>query len=96
MSRARLKVSVPAWSTVSGPKPCKTGAATLLHVRSTWWMPQIPYKRDQRPDGLSTRGKESPMLTTFQGLPAAANVQQAILFAQMQLLRQLEAQGRQR
>jgi hypothetical protein len=61
-----------------------------------WWMPQIPYKRDQRPDGLSTRGKESPMLTTFQGLPAAANVQQAILFAQLQLLRQLEAQGRQR
>ncbi len=36
------------------------------------------------------------MLTPFQGLPAAANLQQAILFAQMQLVRQLEAQGRQR
>ena len=36
------------------------------------------------------------MLTTAQGLPAAANLQQAILFAQLQLLRQLEAQGRQR
>jgi len=36
------------------------------------------------------------MLTTAQGLPAAVNLQQAILFAQLQLLRQLEAQGRQR
>jgi hypothetical protein len=36
------------------------------------------------------------MLTTAQGLPAAANLQQAILFAQLQLLRQFEAEGRQR
>ena len=36
------------------------------------------------------------MLTTAQGLPAAANLQQAILFAQLQLVRQLEAQGRPR
>jgi hypothetical protein len=36
------------------------------------------------------------MLTTAQGLPAAANLQQAIVFAQPQLLRQLEAQRRQR
>ena len=36
------------------------------------------------------------MLTPDQGLPAAANVQQAILVAQLQILRQLEAQGRQR
>jgi hypothetical protein len=36
------------------------------------------------------------MLTTAQGLPAAANLQQAILFAQLQMLRQLEAQARQR
>lgn len=34
------------------------------------------------------------MFTKGQGLPAAANLQQAILFAQLQLLRQLEAQGR--
>ena len=36
------------------------------------------------------------MITPIQGLPAAANLQQAILFAQLQLLRQLEAQPRQR
>jgi hypothetical protein len=36
------------------------------------------------------------MLTTAQGLPAAANLQQAILFAQLLVLRQLEAQARQR
>ena len=36
------------------------------------------------------------MFTPAQGLPAAANLQQAILFAQLLLLRQLEAQGRQR
>jgi hypothetical protein len=36
------------------------------------------------------------MLTTAQGLPAAANLQQAILFAQLQILRQLAAQERQR
>lgn len=33
--------------------------------------------------------------TPQQGLPAAANVQQAILFAQLQLLRRLEVQRRQ-
>jgi hypothetical protein len=48
------------------------------------------------PTPFSRRGKESRMLTTAQGLPAAANVQQAIIFAQLQLLRQLEAQRRQR
>ena len=36
------------------------------------------------------------MFTTAQGLPAAANLQQAILFEQLQVLPQLEAQGRQR
>jgi hypothetical protein len=36
------------------------------------------------------------MFKTAQGLPAATNLQQAILLAQLQLLRQLEAQGRQR
>jgi hypothetical protein len=36
------------------------------------------------------------MLTTPQGLPAAATLKQAILFAQLQLLRRLEAQGKQR
>ena len=36
------------------------------------------------------------MLTKAQGLPAAANLQQAILFAQLQVLRELEAQGRRR
>jgi hypothetical protein len=36
------------------------------------------------------------MLTPAQGLPPAANLQQAILFAQLHLLRQLEAQGKQR
>lgn len=46
------------------------------------------------PTVLATPGKESPMPTTAQGLPAAANLQQAILFAQLQLLRQLEAQGK--
>jgi hypothetical protein len=35
------------------------------------------------------------MSTTLQqGLPAAANVQQAILFAQLQILRRLEVQRR--
>jgi hypothetical protein len=45
---------------------------------------------------FATRGKESRMFTTAQGLPAAANLQQAILYAQRQLLRQLEAQRRPR
>lgn len=36
------------------------------------------------------------MLTTVQGLPAAANLQQAILLAQLQILRQFEAQRRER
>jgi len=32
------------------------------------------------------------MPTTAQGLPAAASLEQAILFAQLQILRRLEAQ----
>jgi hypothetical protein len=32
------------------------------------------------------------MLTTIPGLPAAASLQQAILLAQLKILRQLEAQ----
>ncbi len=32
------------------------------------------------------------MRTTVQGLPAAANLAQAILFAQLEILRRLEAQ----
>jgi hypothetical protein len=34
------------------------------------------------------------MLTAAQGLPAAVNLQQAILFAQQEILRRLEAQRR--
>ena len=34
----------------------------------------------------------SPILRTFPGLPAAATVQQSILLAQLQILRQLQAQ----
>jgi hypothetical protein len=34
------------------------------------------------------------MLTAAQGLPAAVNLQQAILFAQLEILRRLEAQRR--
>lgn len=41
---------------------------------------------------VTTRGKESAMRTTVQGLPAAANLAQAILFAQLEILRRLEAQ----
>ena len=33
-----------------------------------------------------------PSLRPFPGLPAAASVEQSILFAQLQILRQLEAQ----
>ena len=34
------------------------------------------------------------MLTATQGLPAAVNLQQAIIFAQLEILRRLEAQQR--
>jgi hypothetical protein len=37
-------------------------------------------------------GEESPMLAAAQGLPAAINLQQAILFAQLEILRRLEAE----
>ena len=42
------------------------------------------------------RGKESLMSMTVPGLPAAAKLEQAILFAQLQMLRQLEAQRKHR
>jgi hypothetical protein len=44
------------------------------------------------PGGFTTCGKEFPVLTTVQGMPAAANLEQAILFAQLQILRRLDAQ----
>ena len=50
----------------------------------------------QRPYGLHHVGKELPVLTTDQGLPAAANLEQSILFAQLQILRRLDAQRSQR
>ncbi len=36
------------------------------------------------------------MSTTLPGLPAAADIERAMLFAQLQMLRRLEAQRRQR
>ena len=45
---------------------------------------------------FTTWGKELPVLTTGQELPAAANLEQAILFAQLQILRRLDAQRSQR
>jgi hypothetical protein len=36
------------------------------------------------------------VLTKGQGLPAAANLEQSILFAQLQILRRLDAQRTQR
>jgi hypothetical protein len=36
----------------------------------------------------------SATFSTFQGLPAAASVEQSILSAQLQILRQMQAQGR--
>jgi hypothetical protein len=50
----------------------------------------------QRPYGLHMWGKELPVLTTGQGLPAAANLEQSILFAQQLILRRLDAQRSQR
>jgi hypothetical protein len=50
----------------------------------------------QRPYGLHTWGKELPVLTTGPGLPAAANLEQSILFAQQLILRRLDAQRSQR
>lgn len=40
------------------------------------------------------RGGESTMSNQVQVVPAAANSEQAILFAQLQILRRLEAQRR--
>jgi hypothetical protein len=45
---------------------------------------------------VTTCGKEFRVLTTVQGLPAAPNLQQAILFAQLEILRRLGAPAGQR
>ena len=45
---------------------------------------------------FTTWGKELSVLTTDQGLPAAASLEQSILFAQLQILRRLDAQRSQR
>jgi hypothetical protein len=41
------------------------------------------------PTAFTTCRKEFRVLTTAQGLPAAANLQQAILLAQVEILRRL-------
>lgn len=45
---------------------------------------------ESRPDTLSS--EEQTMRSTNQGLPAAASVEQAIILAQLQILRQLDRQ----